>query len=161
MQGFLRLMQLLSMVVWAGGLVFFAFVLAPTVFSPAVLSQVHGLALPAAIVGSTLRQLHWIGLISGLLFAVCVLALGLRSKLVKYELLAIVLMLLLTAFSQFSIIPRMDRDRQQAGEIDSLPVSNAVRMHFDSLHQQSEKVEGLVMLCGLGLVVLVTSERNP
>jgi uncharacterized membrane protein len=32
MQGVYRLLQLLAMVVWAGGLIFFAFVLAPTAF---------------------------------------------------------------------------------------------------------------------------------
>jgi len=79
----------------------------------------------------------------------------------KAELLAIVLMLLLTAFSQFSILPRMEADRRQVGEIDSVPADNPVRMRFDALHQLSERVEGWVMFCGIGLVVLVARERQP
>ena len=156
-----RTVKLLALIVWLGGLVFFAFVLAPTVFSPAVVERAHGLALPGAIVGSALGQMHWIGLVCGVLFSVCVLAHGLRGRMAKAELLAIVLMLLLTAFSQFSILPRMEADRRQVGEIDSVPADNPVRMRFDALHQLSERVEGLVMLCGIGLVVLVARERQP
>jgi len=33
----IRFLMLLSLVIWIGGLIFFAFVLAPTVFNPAVL----------------------------------------------------------------------------------------------------------------------------
>ncbi len=155
MRPVLRTVKLLALVVWLGGLMFFAFVLAPTVFSPAVVDRTHGLAVSGAIVSIALGQLHWMGLVSGVLFAVCVLALGMGGRVAKAELLLIALMLLLTAFSQFGILPRMEADRQQVGEIDSVPADHPVRMHFDSLHQLSERVEGLVLLCGLGLVVLV------
>ena len=55
---FLRLIQLLAIVVWVGGIAFFAFVLAPTAFS--VLPSAHEAGL---IVGATLRPLHNIGLV--------------------------------------------------------------------------------------------------
>ncbi len=38
---FLRLLMLLALAVWLGGLIFFAFVVAPTVFSPGLLPSRH------------------------------------------------------------------------------------------------------------------------
>jgi uncharacterized membrane protein len=53
---FARVLRLLSMVVWVGGLVFFAFVLAPTAFR--VLPSTH---LAGSVVGATLNILHPVG----------------------------------------------------------------------------------------------------
>ena len=53
-------MRLLGMVAWVGGLIFFAFVVAPVAFH--VLPSAHEAGL---VVGGTLRYLHWIGLIGG------------------------------------------------------------------------------------------------
>jgi len=60
---FLRFLMLLSLVAWIGGLIFFAFVLAPTAFS--VLPTTH---LAGNVVGRALGKLHWIGIISGIIF---------------------------------------------------------------------------------------------
>ena len=50
---FLRFLMMLSLVVWIGGLVFFAFVLAPTAFQ--VLPNTH---LAGNVVGRALGKLH-------------------------------------------------------------------------------------------------------
>ena len=64
----LRFLMLLSLIVWIGGLIFFAFVLAPTAFTiPAVLPNTH---LAGNVVGRALGKLHWIGLISGVVFLI-------------------------------------------------------------------------------------------
>ena len=53
---FLRYLMLLSLVVWLGGLIFFSFVLAPTVFT--VLPTRH---LAGNVVSRSLTALHWMG----------------------------------------------------------------------------------------------------
>src|SRR5713101_291948 len=63
---FLRFLMLLSLVVWIGGLIFFAFVLAPTAFQ--VLPNTH---LAGNVVGRALGKLHWLAIISGIVFLVC------------------------------------------------------------------------------------------
>src|SRR5580700_8518047 len=62
---FLRYLMLLTLIVWLGGLIFFAFVLAPAAFS--VLPTRH---LAGTLVGRTLGTLHWMGIFSGIIFLV-------------------------------------------------------------------------------------------
>src|ERR1700751_4099495 len=63
MQTFLRALRLYAVVALVGGLAFFAFVVAPVAFGS--LPSAHQAGL---VVGGTLRVLHWIGLIGGVVF---------------------------------------------------------------------------------------------
>jgi len=152
---FLRLLMLLALAVWLGGLIFFAFVVAPTVFSPGLLPSRH---LAGEIVSRSLGALHWMGIVSGIVFLVGSaiygrLTMGSARPLAGRHLL-IVLMLLLTFISQFAISPRMHALRAEAGIIDSLALDNAVRMEFDRLHVWSEKFEEAIFLLGLAALFL-------
>ncbi len=153
---FLRFVMVLSLVVWIGGLIFFAFVLAPTAFQ--VLPNTH---LAGNVVGRALGKLHWIAIISGIVFLLTSL---LYSRLtdgtahvfaMRHVLLC--LMLALTLFSQFWIIPRMDTLRAQVGDFASVPLNNPERVQFDALHVWSTRVEGAVLLLGLVAVYLTAS----
>jgi hypothetical protein len=156
----LRTLRLLAISVWLGSLVFFAFVLAPTAFSPAVVQQTHSQFVSGLIVGTSLSNLHWIGIVSAIILFITIWQLR-RSRGI-WQLTAVAIMLLLTAFSQFWIIPRMDRDRVQAGgDINAVAPDNPARQDFDRLHPLSEKVEGLVLLAGIILTVLVAAESSP
>src|ERR1700739_1678435 len=153
---FLRFLMLLSLVAWIGGLIFFAFVLAPTAFQ--VLPNTH---LAGNVVGRALGKLHWIAIISGVLFLLtsllyCRLTEGTTHVFaVRHVLLC--LMLALTLFSQFWIIPRMDTLRTQVGAFASVPLNNPERVQFDALHVWSTRVEGAVLLLGLVAVYLTAS----
>jgi uncharacterized membrane protein len=153
---FLRYLMLLSLIVWLGGLIFFAFVLAPTAFS--VLPSRH---LAGTVVGRSLATLHWMGIISGIIFLASSI---LYSRLTQgtphvfaARHLLICLMLALTLISQFGIIPRMDTLRASIGEIDFVPPDNPVRKQFDALHVWSTRVESGVFLLGLVVVYLTAS----
>jgi hypothetical protein len=63
-------------------------------------------------------------------------------------------MLALTLISQFGIIPRMDVLRASLGEVSAAPIDNPERIQFDALHRWSTRVEGAVLLLGLGAVYL-------
>src|SRR5215469_7635185 len=58
---------LLSRVVWVGGIIFFTFVLAPTVFHPGVLPSRQ---LTGAVVSRSLAILHGTGLTCGIVFLI-------------------------------------------------------------------------------------------
>src|SRR5262252_5010717 len=150
---FLRFLMLLSLIVWIGGLIFFAFVVAPAAFS--VLPTRH---LAGNVVGRTLGALHWMGLFSGLVFLLSSISYSQLTRgtpqLFALRNIIIVLMLLLTLVSQFGIIPRMDTLRASIGEIDSVPPDNPARMEFDRLHGWSTRLEQGVLLMGLVLIYL-------
>jgi uncharacterized membrane protein len=150
---FLRFLMLLSLVVWLGGLIFFAFVLAPTVFSPGLLPTRH---LAGSIVGRSLDLLHYIAIASGIVFLIASMlysrmATGNARPLAARHLL-IVVMLLLTVISQFAISPKMHALRAEVGVIDNLPPDNPQRIEFDRLHGWSEKFEEAVLLLGLAAI---------
>jgi hypothetical protein len=151
----LRFLMLLSLVAWIGGLIFFAFVLAPTVFAPGVLPNTH---LAGNIVGRALGKLHWIAIPSGIIFLGGSL---LYSRLTDgtahvfaMRHVLICLMLGLTLLSQFWIIPRMDALRASVTDFATVPVDNPARAQFDALHAWSTRVEGAVLLLGLIAIYL-------
>jgi uncharacterized membrane protein len=155
---FLRFLMLLALVVWLGGLIFFAFVVAPTVFLPGLLPTRH---LAGEIVGRSLGALHWMGIVSGIVFLITStiynrMTSGHARPLTGRHLL-IIGMLLLTLISQFAISPKMLALRAEAGVIDNLALDSPVRVEFNRLHVWSEKFEEGVFL--LGLVALFLTAR--
>ncbi len=150
---FLRFLMLLSLVLWIGGLIFFAFVLAPTAFQ--VLPDTH---LAGNLVGRALGKLHWIAIVSGIVFLVssmlCSRLTDGHAHLFAMRHVLIILMLTLTLFSQFWIIPRMDTLRAQVGDFARVTLDNPARIQFDALHVWSTRVEGAVLLLGLVAVYL-------
>lgn len=153
----LRFFMLLSLVVWLGGIIFFAFVVAPTVFS--VLPTRH---LAGLVVARALSVLHWMGIISAVVFlctsiAYSRLTVGDPHPFAARHILVIV-MLALTLISQFGVTPRLHALRTSIGEIDAVPPDNPARVHFNQLHVWSTRLEGGVFL--LGLIVLYLTARQ-
>ena len=152
----LRFLMVLALVVWIGGLIFFV-VLAPTLFS--VLPTRH---LAGSVVNATLPKLHWMGIISGIVFLAASMTLarlttGNAHPLAIRHLLLIV-MLLLTLSSQFVISPKMAALRNSMGEIDRVPLTDPARVAFDALHVWSTRLEGGVLLLGLIVIYLTASQ---
>jgi uncharacterized membrane protein len=150
---FLRFLMLVSLVIWIGGLIFFAFVVAPTSFK--VLPTTH---LAGNMVGASLGQLHWIAIVSGIIFLISSLLYSCLADGTAHVFAArnilLCLMLALTLISQFGIIPRMDTLRASLGEVSTAPIDNPDRIRFDALHVWSTRIEGAVLLLGLVVVYL-------
>jgi uncharacterized membrane protein len=153
----LRFLMLLSLVVWIGGIVFFAFVLAPTVFSVLPTRQLAG-----SVVNRALPILHWMGLVSGVVFLITSVAYSYASSGIAQPFsvrhVLVVLMIALTLVSQLGIAHKMGLLRDQMGEIDLLAATDARRVEFNRLHQWSTRLEGTVLL--LGLVVIYLTARS-
>jgi hypothetical protein len=156
----LRFLMLLSLVVWIGGIVFFAAVVAPAVFS--VLPTRH---LAGLVVNRSLTLLHWIGVVSGVVFLASsllhsYLANGSAQPLALRNLL-LACMLGLTLASQVMVAPRMAALRAEMGEIDAVAVSDPRRVEFNRLHQWSTRLEGGVLLIGLAVLYVIAREWAP
>jgi hypothetical protein len=79
-------------------------------------------------------------------------------------LIPMVLLLLMigaTAYSQFGIIPSMERDRIAAGgAIDTSDTNSPQTIHFNKLHRRSTYVEEIVLLFGIAAVVFVARAES-
>jgi uncharacterized membrane protein len=155
----IRFLMLVSLVVWVGGLIFFAFVLAPTVFHPGILPARQ---FAGNVVNRSLGIMHWMGLICGIVFATTSMidARVVDGAAQPFSLrnLLIYAMIILTLIAMFGIASRMTELRNQMGFIDDVPHDDARRVEFNRLHVWSTRVEGAVMLLGL-VLVYVTARR--
>ena len=150
--------MMLSLGIWVGGIVLFA-VLAPTAFS--ALPTRH---LAGSIVGPMLNKLHWIGLISGILFLISSSS---YSRISNGELhalcarnLLVGMMLVLTLISQFGVTSRMATLRSSMGEIDNAPMTDPARVQFNALHAWSTRLEVAILLLGLAALYRTAAGFN-
>ena len=149
----LRFFMLLSLVVWLGSLIFFAFVVAPAVFSVLPTRQLAG-----SVVTRTLAALHWMGIISGVVFLATSMGYSYATHGAAHPWAArhvlVCLMIVLTLVLQFDITARMNHLRLAMGDIDLVPVTDARRVEFNRLHVWSTRVESAVFLMGLAVLYL-------
>jgi len=152
---FLRFLMLLSLVVWIGGIIFFA-IMAPTAFHVLPTRLLAG-----TLVGNLLTKLHWIAIVSSVVYLLSSLAYSRladgEAHLFALRHLLICAMLALTLVSQFWITPRMLTLRAQVANFDAASTLNdSARAQFDALHVWSTRLEITVLLLGL-MVVYMTA----
>ena len=149
----LRSIRLYALAVWVGGIVFFSFVAAIAFKS---LPDAHEAGI---VVRGALISLHHIGMVAGLIYLVGTMALLATQRdshpIRAAELALVLMMLMLTGYSEFSVIPRMERDRMTlGGDVSKAPMDAPARRHFERLHGVSVKVEGVVLIEGLMLLAM-------
>jgi hypothetical protein len=153
----LRVVELLSLAVWLGGMVFFAFFVAPAAF--AVLPNRH---LAGSLVGWLLPRIHLLGLVCGLLFLV---ALALEQRLAGGSLrvmlvpaVLILLVLLSSGVNHYVLAGQMTglrADMKDAfGGVDQTPKDDPLRSRFGRLHGYSSLLMTVNLALVLGLFVL-------
>jgi hypothetical protein len=155
MKTLLRTLFSLSLIVWLGAEVFFPIVAGIT-FST-LQPDTHS---AGTIVGQLLRILHGMGLVSGMV-ALAVMALApvwgiYKPRAMLAPMALIVVMMACTTYSQFRIIPAMERDRIAAGgSINATSPPDATTTDFNKLHNRSVVIEEAILLMGLATVVLM------
>jgi hypothetical protein len=159
MRFLLRSLILLLLILWVGAVMYFP-VLAWAAFS--TLPSQH---LAGMVVVKSLKTLHTEGFIAGVLL-ILFLALAQRLRAFSRNVLApmilVVVMLGLTAFSQFSVIPRMENDRIDAGGvINAVPPANPYRADFDRLHHESVTLLEGVLIGGILATLAVAWAAAP
>lgn len=151
-----RILRLLAFAVWMGGLVFFGAVVAPTAFRTFGATQQF-----AEFIARSLLMLHSIGLWCGVAIFVALRLLGARAYRLPAQAALVLLMIVLTFLSNRLIILPMEHDRQAAGgDVSILLKGSPLREDFEARHAWSTRVEGVVMLAGLGLAVLIGMEAG-
>lgn len=148
-------MEFLCLGLWLGGDAFLSFVVAPGAFSILANRDAAGL-----MVGYSLARLHFAGIFLGILFLL-VRLMRTRdfSSFMSAAALCIVLMVILTAASQFTVSNRMANLRRQMASIQSTPETDPLRREFNRLHRISVAYEGSVLLLGIVGMFFLAKER--
>jgi Domain of unknown function (DUF4149) len=157
MQVLFRTIEFLCLGLWLGAEVFLSFVVAPGAFEILGNRDAAGM-----MVVFSLTRLHSAGILLGLIF------LGVRlartqsfASFATAAALSVVLMMLLTAVSQFTVSTRMEKLRKGMVSVQNTPENDPRRMEFNELHHRSVFYEGAVLLVGLiGMYLLVRETVN-
>lgn len=154
MQTVLRGMEFLCLGWWLGADVFLSFVVTPGAFMILGNRDAAGL-----LVGYSLARLHYAGMVLGVLFLIARLA-RMRdfASFTAAAALCVVLMIVLTAASQFTVSNRMENLKKQMVSVQNTPGSDARRVEFNRLHYRSVVYEGAVLLLGFAAMFLLTRE---
>jgi hypothetical protein len=154
MQTVLRTIEFLSLGLWLGSDAFLSFVLAPGAF--AILANRDSAGL---LVGYSLTRVHFVGIFLGLLFLVArLIATRDFGSFATPASLCVVLMVLLTAASQFTVSSRMQQLRQKMVSVHDTPEDNPMRVEFNRLHSRSVAFEGAVLILGFAGMFLLVRE---
>lgn len=154
----LRTLEFLSLSLWLGSDVFLSFVVAPGAFALLGNRDAAGM-----MVGYALARLHFAGIFLGLIFLVARLA---RThdfgSFTSAAAICVVLMVLLTAASQFTVSNRMEALKKQIVSVQKTPEDDPRRLEFNRLHHRSVAFEGAVLLLGFaGMFLLVREAVKP
>jgi Domain of unknown function (DUF4149) len=155
MTSILRTIEFLALSVWLGSDVFLSFVVAPGAFR--VLAPNRDQA--GAVVGFALTRMHLGGIALGIVFLLIRMA-RTRSlaSFVTPAALCVVLMITLTAISQYTVSARMAVLRVQMGSIQSTGADSPLLREFSRLHTISVSLESGVLLAGFAAMYLMVRE---
>jgi len=141
--------------VWLGGVCLLSFVVAPGAFSILGNRDIAG-----SMVAYTLGRAHFIGLGAGVIYLVAnFLNPSTLPTIARLAAIAVIIMLLLTVFSQFYVMSHLADLRTQMGSVDRTPATNPLRAEFDKLHQWSVWIESAVLLLGIAAVYLTVRTK--
>jgi uncharacterized membrane protein len=154
MSTLLRTIEFLGLSLWLGSDVFLSFVVAPGAFRILGSRDQAG-----AIVGFSLGRMHVIGMACGVIF---LLARLIRTRawagFATPAALCVVLMIALTATSQYTISDKMAALRVQMGSIQATAADSPLLAEFGRLHRISVSLESGVLLAGFLAMYLMLCE---
>ncbi len=150
MSHMLRFVQVFALGAWVGSIFYFSAAVAPGAFR--ILGNPE---LAGRLVGFTLGRLHLMGVVAAVLYLLAAIGLAWPLKrLIRPEVIGVIVMLLLTIVSQQFVMRKMQTLRRQMGSVVATPMSDPSRSEFDRLHDVSVDLEGCVMLIGMGALFL-------
>jgi len=153
MTNILRFLQIFALGAWVGSIFYFSAAVAPAAFRVLQSQDQAGV-----LVEFTLRRLHTLGVVAGLVFLLASALLAISGQASGKSLLlpsaGVAIMLVLTVVSQHVVIRRMISLRQEMGSVAATPSDNPLRVEFNRLHGVSVQLEGATLLIGFASLFL-------
>jgi len=158
----LRLVYVLALAVWLGGMTMLGAVVAPTIFQTLQAADPgSGRALAGLAFAAILTRFHLVAYGCGILLLVTLIAmalLGPRPKHFAIRCGIVAGMLLVSAYSGVVVLGEIDAIQREVGTLPSrLPEGDPRRVRFDALHQLSTR---LMMVDLMGALVLLYWEAR-
>src|SRR5262252_10345 len=125
MSTFLRTVEFLGLSLWLGSDVFLSFVVAPGAFRILGSRDQAG-----AIVGYSLTRMHLVGIACGIVLLARLIRTRTFASLATPTALCVVLMIALTAISQYAVSARMAALRVQMGSIQAIAADSPLLAEF-------------------------------
>jgi uncharacterized membrane protein len=149
----LRFIYLLSLALWIGGMVFFSFMAAPSIFK----------ALPRDAAGTVVTAIfpkyYWQGIICGVIALLTSVLLGTRERwnnLLLARTILIAVMLIGVLYAVIVLQPQIHAVKAQVTSFESLAPTDPLRLEFGRLHGRSFSINAAVLLLGV-IVVFLTA----
>jgi uncharacterized membrane protein len=149
----LRFIYLLSVALWIGGMAFFSFLAAPSIFK--VLPRENA----GRVVSDIFPKYYWQGIICGAIALATSVALGMRERwniLLIVRTIMIGVMVIGVLYSVVILQPKIQAVKAQITSFESLSPTDPLRLEFGRLHGRSFSVNAAVLLLGV-IVVFITA----
>ena len=146
-------LYLLSLVVWIGGIVFFSFVGAPSLFK-ALPPEYAGKA-----VGAIFPKYYPMGYISGLVAFICLIFSAAKTgSWPVVKILLLLVMITFTVYSSLVIHPKARALKEEMQAVTGNTDLAQLKTEFDRVHRTSVINNGVVLVLGI-LLIVATAAR--
>jgi uncharacterized membrane protein len=146
-------LYLLSLVVWIGGVIFFSFIGAPSIFK--VLPPEYA----GKAVGAIFPKYYPMGIVSGIVAFACLIFSAARTGHWPVgKILAILLMLVLTTYSSLVTHPKARALREEMQIATGKSDVTEIKKQFDRVHFASVINNGIILF--LGVVLIAATARR-
>jgi uncharacterized membrane protein len=147
----LRFVYLLSLVLWVGGIAFFSFIAAPSIF--------HALPRDEAgkVVTAIFPKYYWEGIICGALALTTSVVLGILTRWSVVLIVRTILLGMMVVGVLYAVLvlqPNIHAVKAQVASFENLAPTDPLRLAFARLHGRSFTVNAAVLLLGLVVVFL-------
>ena len=159
----LRLVYVLALAVWLGGMAILGAVVAPTIFQTLQTADPEGgRALAGLAFGAMLARFHYVAYGCGALLLVMLIImalLGPRPKAFAVRCGLVAAMLVVSVYSGKVVLGEIEAIQREVGGLPShLPAGDLRRIRFDELHQLSTRLMMVNLLGGLVLLYWEAAE---
>ena len=145
----IRFIHLLSLVVWVGGMIFFSFIAAPSIFK----------VLPRETAGDVVGDIfpkYWaVGYVCSITALITVIALSVQGR--AYPWARIILLFVMSGLTFYSglVVGAKARDvKAQIRTIEDPAQKEALRLQFKAAHFRSTILNAIILLLGVVVIFL-------
>ncbi|MGB6432021.1 MAG: DUF4149 domain-containing protein [Candidatus Acidiferrales bacterium] len=156
MRSALRLLQFFALGTWVGAILYFSAIVAPGAFRTMANPDQAG-DLVAFLIG----RLHVAGIVLGVIYLLATMLVAKSARaLGSGASICVMLMVILTAISQYMVVARMEALSLTMGSVWATPPEMPIRVAFEHLHDVSVWMEVVILVAGVAALYLTARDAS-